>query len=150
MTDVPAHPGSSSAAATAVGKGNTKTDTTPEKELRSLLHQQGYRFRKNYYIPLEYRQRGINVDIVFLGPRVAVFVDGCFWHCCPEHGTQPSSNAKYWTAKLDRNRERDLRNTEALRDEGWEVIRVWEHEDPHEAALKVARSVDRRTSIREH
>jgi DNA mismatch endonuclease (patch repair protein) len=66
--------------------------------------------------------------------RVAVFVDGCFWHCCPEHGTRPRSNSDYWRAKLERNRQRDAATSELLQAAGWQVVRVWEHQDPEEAA----------------
>lgn len=75
--------------------------------------------------------------MAFPGPRVVVFVDGCFWHRCPEHGVQPSTNSNYWTAKLDRNVARDRRNDAALEAAGWTVVRVWEHEDPAEAAAHI-------------
>jgi DNA mismatch endonuclease (patch repair protein) len=76
-------------------------------------------------------------DIVFSKQRVAVFVDGCFWHSCPEHGTAPSTNQLYWRAKLARNIERDRANDRALADVGWTVVRVWEHEAPAAAADRV-------------
>jgi DNA mismatch endonuclease (patch repair protein) len=81
------------------------------------------------------------VDVVFTRVRVAVFIDGCFWHSCPEHGTSPEVNTEYWAAKLARNRERDARNNEALEAAGWHVVRVWEHEDPEVAAARIAAAV---------
>jgi DNA mismatch endonuclease (patch repair protein) len=123
---IPPHPGSTSAAASAVARANRKTDTKPEREIRSMLHRCGYRFRKNFPIVLLGR-RAIRPDIVFTKAKVAVFIDGCFWHCCPDHGTQPRANTAYWRAKLGRNVERDRENTMALASQGWEVVRVWEH-----------------------
>jgi DNA mismatch endonuclease (patch repair protein) len=68
---------------------------------------------------------------------VAVFLDGCFWHCCPEHGNRPATNTHYWHAKLARNVARDRRNDEALAEAGWTVMRIWEHELPAEAAARI-------------
>ena len=80
--------------------------------------------------------------MLFRSPaRVAVFVDGCFWHRCPEHGTHPKANSDYWTPKLDRNVARDRETDERLRREGWLVIRAWEHEDPRAVAARVVRAV---------
>lgn len=76
-------------------------------------------------------------DIVFTRKRVAIFVDGCFWHSCPEHGRQPTANTGYWSPKLARNRERDRQNTEALESAGWTVLRVWEHEAVEETLARV-------------
>lgn len=95
-------------------------DTTPELKLRKALWDAGLRYRKQYG-----RRK---IDIAFPGRRVAVFVDGCFWHGCPLHGTVPDSNRGYWLPKLERNKQRDRENTAVLKDEGWTVIRVWEHE----------------------
>lgn len=83
-------------------------------------------------------------DIVFTKAKVAVFVDGCFWHNCPEHGPMPSRNVAYWEPKLHRNAERDAETNQLLTERGWEVIRVWEHEDPREAAERIRRSVVQR------
>jgi DNA mismatch endonuclease (patch repair protein) len=80
-------------------------------------------------------------DIVFGPARVAVYVDGCFWHSCPEHGTRPKANAEWWKQKLNRNQERDLETDHFLRERGWTVVRIWEHEDPVEAANRVERVV---------
>jgi DNA mismatch endonuclease (patch repair protein) len=116
-------------------QGNRATDTGPELALRSELHRRGYRFRKSA-APL--RSVRCRADVVFTRARVAVFVDGCFWHRCPEHGTRPRTHSGYWRAKLDRNVARDRRNDDALRSAGWTVVRVWEHEEVLVAADRVA------------
>jgi len=112
---------------TAVMKGNRKTDTKPELALRSALHRSGMRFRKDHRVKVD-EGRTIRVDVVFPRAKLAVFVDGCFWHRCPQHGTEPKSNTGYWGPKLDRNVERDRETDERLRRAGWEVLRIWEHE----------------------
>lgn len=114
-------------------------DTAPELALRRRLHGLGLRYRVDH-APLP-DQRRRRADIVFTRAKVAVFVDGCFWHCCPEHGTQPKVNGSYWGPKLEKNRERDHDTDDALAAAGWQVIRVWEHEDPDEAAHRVAAAV---------
>jgi DNA mismatch endonuclease (patch repair protein) len=81
------------------------------------------------------------VDIVFGSARIAVFVDGCFWHRCPVHSTAPKSNAEWWDKKLSANVARDRRMEAALKERGWTVIRVWEHEDPDEAAHRISDAV---------
>lgn len=93
-----------------------------ERSFRSALHSEGLRFR------LHRRVEGIAVDIVLPGPRVAIFIDGCFWHGCPEHATYPKTNQGYWLPKLMENRERDQRQTQRIEDAGWRVFRVWEHD----------------------
>jgi DNA mismatch endonuclease (patch repair protein) len=132
---LPAPPVPSSAGARAVMEGNRGVDTRPEIALRSALHKLGLRFRKHASPVRGLRCRA---DVVFRPARVAVFVDGCFWHRCPEHGTSPETNSPYWTAKLDRNVNRDRRNDQALAAAGWKVVRVWEHEQPDDAARRVA------------
>jgi DNA mismatch endonuclease (patch repair protein) len=122
-------------------QGNRSIDTRPERALRSELHRRGYRFRKATAPVADVRCRA---DLVFAGSRVAVFVDGCFWHRCPEHGTRPQTNSVYWQAKLDRNVDRDRRNDAALSEAGWTVVRVWEHEDVNAAADRVAGVVESR------
>lgn len=113
-------------------------DTDPERALRSLLHRRGLRFRLHRRpVPGLRRQ----ADIVFGRAQVAVFVDGCFWHCCPEHATSPKANAAWWTAKLAANVARDRDTDEQLASAGWTVVRVWEHEDPVAAAAYVAEVV---------
>ena len=115
-------------------QGNRGVDTRPELALRSELHRRGNRFRKAMAPVKGVRCRA---DIVFGRARVAVFVDGCFWHRCPEHGTSPRTNSEYWQVKLDRNVARDRRNDDALAASGWAVVRVWEHEDVLDAANRV-------------
>ena len=113
-----------------------RTDTKPEVHLRSALHRSGLRFRKDYRLDLH----GVTVrpDVVFTRARVAVFVDGCFWHCCPEHGKQPRKNTDYWAPKLARNVDRDRDQNDSLIAAGWTVIRVWEHEEV-EVAYQIVR-----------
>lgn len=119
-----------------MGKGNRRTGTKPETALRSALHKRGLRFRKDYSIATAAGR--VKVDVAFTRARVAVFVDGCFWHCCPLHGTVPKRNVAYWQPKLRRNVERDRCNDEALRAAGWQVVRIWEHQEPDTAAAVVA------------
>ena len=115
-------------------RANRRKDTKPELALRRALHAQGYRYRKDYR--LELAGTRVRPDIAFTARRVAVFVDGCFWHCCPEHGSQPANNTWYWAPKLVRNVERDRAADSALAAAGWSVVRVWEHESL-EAAVAV-------------
>ncbi|MFJ3789774.1 DUF559 domain-containing protein [Kitasatospora sp. NPDC090091] len=103
-----------------------------------LLHQWGLRYRVNTKVPGMPRR---TVDILFLGPRVAVFLDGCFWHGCPDHATSPKANADWWRTKLDKNLARDLETTEHLTGTGWTVLRFWEHELPEDIAHTVYRHV---------
>lgn len=113
---------------------NTKRrDTKPELELRSALHRMGFRFRVD--VPINGSRR--KSDIVFGADRIAVYVDGCFWHGCPEHGTIPKQNREWWINKLNANRARDAETTEKLVEAGWIVLRFWEHEDPRVAAATV-------------
>jgi DNA mismatch endonuclease, patch repair protein len=118
-----------------------RRDTRPELELRSALHQRGLRYRVDRR-PLQ----GLpsRADIVFGPAKVAVYVDGCFWHSCPEHGTMPRSNEAFWQQKLARNRERDAAVNEALAASGWTVIRIWEHEEIDAAADCVEAAVRER------
>lgn len=120
-------------------KGNRRTDTRPELALRSALHAQGLRFRKDFLLRTS-AGSSVKADIVFTRDRIAVFVDGCFWHGCPEHGNSPKANTAYWGPKLSRNKERDLRLTDELRSDGWVVIRVWEHEPVELAVEQVVRA----------
>ena len=130
------HPGSTSAAASAVARANRKVDSKPEAMIRSILHRQGIRFRKNYPIALPGR-RSVRPDIVFPKKKIAVFIDGCFWHRCPVHGTQPRSNPEYWDRKLQRNVERDVLDIHDLQRDGWTTLRIWEHVPPSDAAAQV-------------
>lgn len=109
--------------------------------LRRLLHGMGLRYRVSAR-PLRELRR--TADLVFRPSRVAVFVDGCFWHQCPEHYTLPKTNTDYWLPKLIRNVERDRETDEALREAGWLPIRVWEHEDVGKAADRILKTVVKR------
>jgi len=113
-----------------------RTGTKPETALRSALHRQGYRFRKDFRLDLAPGSR-VRPDIVFTARRVAVFVDGCFWHACPDHGREPTSNEWYWAPKLRRNVERDRAADAALAEAGWQVVRVWEHVPLPDAVARV-------------
>lgn len=134
------HPTPTSPASSAVMKGNKGADTAQELQVRAHLHRVGYRFRKN--LTVEAGDLRVRPDIVFPRRRVAAFLDGCFWHRCPAHGTQPRSNIEYWSAKLDGNVRRDRLVDEGLRAEGWTVIRIWEHVSPEEAAGRIGAAVD--------
>ena len=114
---------------------NRRSDTRPEKALRSALFRAGVRFRKDYRIDCSGLR--VRADVAIVGYRVAIFVDGCFWHRCPDHGSDPKRNAEFWAEKLDRNVARDRRVDAALRQCGWTVIRCWEHEPPDGAATRV-------------
>jgi DNA mismatch endonuclease, patch repair protein len=103
-----------------------RANTQPEIRLRSALHTAGYRFRKD--LPIRIGGRLIRPDIAFTKSRVAVFVDGCFWHSCPTHGEIPVTNAMFWKTKLEANAGRDLQQTRLLSEAGWLVVRIWEHE----------------------
>jgi DNA mismatch endonuclease (patch repair protein) len=117
-------------------------DTTPEIAVRKLLHAAGLRYRVNVPVPGMSRR---TIDIVFGPAKVAVFLDGCFWHGCPQHATQPKSNAEWWRTKLDKNMARDRETTEHLEAAGWTVLRFWEHEDPETVARAVAQARDAAT-----
>lgn len=108
-------------------RANRRSDTKPEVALRRALHARGYRYRKDFRLDLPSGVR-VRPDIVFTARKIAVFVDGCFWHVCPEHGREPTSNEWYWTPKLRRNVERDRAADAALHAAGWQVVRLWEHE----------------------
>jgi DNA mismatch endonuclease (patch repair protein) len=116
-------------------KGIRRRDTAPERALRSALHRLGFRFRVDY--PIQVEGRSPRPDLAFTRRRVAVFLDGCFWHGCPEHSRPPKKNSSYWGPKIARNMERDQEHDERLRAAGWKVIRIWEHEDPAIAARRV-------------
>jgi DNA mismatch endonuclease (patch repair protein) len=119
-------------------KGNRRVNTRPEIALRSELHQRGLRFRKEVAVRPARRLR--RVDIVFPRVRLAVFLDGCFWHGCPEHGNEPKKNIDYWRPKLARNVARDAQVSSELVSAGWHVIRIWEHEDTEVAAARIERA----------
>ncbi|MGH9025335.1 MAG: very short patch repair endonuclease [Acidimicrobiia bacterium] len=140
------YPHPSSAAATAVMRGNRRRDTRPERLVRSRLHALGLRYRVDYRIDVGAHR--VRADVAFTGLQIAVFVDGCFWHGCPEHGNRPRVNTAYWGPKLRRNFERDQRNTRELEAAGWTVLRIWEHEEPDAAAMRVSESVRQLASER--
>lgn len=121
--------------------GNGPRDTEPELRLRRLLHRRGLRYRVATR-PIKGVRR--TADLVFGPAKVAVFVDGCFWHVCPEHSTTPRTNQEYWLPKLQRNVQRDRETDALLRDAGWVSIRVWEHENPKEAADRIEETVRKR------
>lgn len=117
-------------------RANARRDTKPETALRSALHRLGLRFRKD--LPLKLGDRVVRPDVVFTRVRLAVFLDGCFWHRCPEHGNVPRANGSYWGPKLERNVARDRAVDDALAAAGWRVLRAWEHEDIEDVAAAVA------------
>lgn len=113
-------------------------DTRPELLLRQALWRRGLRYR------VHKRVEGVRPDVVFIRARLAIFVDGCFFHACPLHGKHPVTNSEYWQRKLARNVERDAENNRALQEAGWRVLRLWEHEimdDVDAAASRVAESL---------
>ncbi|WP_369680919.1 very short patch repair endonuclease [Pseudomonas gingeri] len=116
-------------------------NTAPELAVRKILFSLGLRYR------IHYRPRVVaigraNIDIAFPGVKLAVFIDGCFWHSCPDHGTIPKANGEWWAEKLCNNQTRDRRVTAVLRDEGWEVLRFWTHETPECIAASVTQALD--------
>ncbi len=119
-------------------------DTSCELALRRRLHRRGLRYS------LKKKLTG-SPDVVFVAARVAVFVDGCYWHGCRAHCRRPASNSAYWRAKIERNIQRDRRVSRELADAGWRVVRVWEHEirsDADRAAARVERAVRARLAQR--
>lgn len=116
-----------------------RSDTKLELRLRSLLHRRGLRYRKDY--PVRVDGRLIRPDIAFTRAKIAVFVDSCFWHFCPDHGQIPASNRMFWKDKLEGNARRDRQQTEALESEGWTVLRVWEHVPAKDAVDAIVSAV---------
>ncbi|HEX8001412.1 MAG TPA: very short patch repair endonuclease [Mycobacteriales bacterium] len=116
-------------------------DTGPELAVRRRLHAIGYRYRVDAPPLAGLRRRG---DIVFTRARVVVFIDGCYWHGCPDHGREPQSNQDYWSEKLKGNRTRDADTDDRLRTAGWHVIRCWEHEPVPEVVRQIANAVEAR------
>ena len=117
-------------------KANRRRDTSPEMTLRRALHAAGLRYRVDFPLPFDRRRRA---DIVFTKQKVAVFVDGCFWHRCPEHYTSPKANAAFWAEKAARNVARDRDTDARLAELGWTVTRFWEHEDLEGEAVSLVR-----------
>lgn len=123
----------------------SRRDTPSEIALRTRLHRMGLRYRVDTSPLKAFAGRA---DLVFSGSRVAVYVDGCFWHGCPDHGTWPKANADWWRRKIDGNVRRDRESDRQLTDAGWLVLRFWEHDDPGKAARIVAGQVKRRQHAR--
>lgn len=121
-----------------------RRDTKPEVALRRELHRRGLRFRVQVSVPGNRRR---TIDIAFTRTKLAVFVDGCFWHGCPQHRNEPRTNAEWWSWKVDRNTIRDRDTDRLLAAAGWHVLRVWEHETPEDAADRVEQAW-RRTAPR--
>ncbi|MGY0235071.1 very short patch repair endonuclease [Longispora urticae] len=117
-----------------------RRDTAPELALRKLVHKRGLRYLVDAALPGMRRR----ADMLFPRLRIAVFVDGCFWHSCPLHGTTPKTNTIWWTQKLSTNVARDRDTDERLAAEGWLVIRIWAHEAVEEAACRVEDAVQSR------
>jgi DNA mismatch endonuclease (patch repair protein) len=138
MTGDPSDAGSwrppTDAATSARMSRQRRAHTAPELALRRELHRRGLR----YFVdraPIRGQRR--RADVVFPRRRIAVYVDGCFWHRCPDHATDPKNNAAWWAEKLAGNVARDRATDAALREAGWQVVRIWEHEDPVRAADRV-------------
>ncbi len=136
MPTPPPHPGSSSVAVSARMRRTRKRDNGPELAVRRRLHAAGLRYRVAYPVP---GQRRRTIDIAFTRVRLAVFIDGCFWHSCPEHLQLPRANSAWWMVKLQTNQLRDLSVTAQLEGMGWAVLRFWEHEPADDVARAVAR-----------
>lgn len=115
--------------------------TQAEIDLRRVLHAKGLRYRLHVLLLTKPRRLA---DIVFPSAKIAVVVDGCFWHGCPEHASWPKSNADFWREKIETNRTRDADTDQRLNALGWKTVRVWEHEDAREAANRIAELVDAR------
>lgn len=136
------YPAPSSPGRSANMRAVRRRDTRPEVHLASALHRLGYRFRRDY--PIKVGSVTIRPDLAFTRKRVAVFVDGCFWHGCPTHGRDPAVNQWYWSPKLQRNRDRDERNERLLIEQGWIVVRLWEHVPLDEQVVLVRKAADGR------
>lgn len=128
----------SSAAARNTMRANPGRDTGPELLVRRILHAHGLRYRVNV-APVPGLRR--TADVVFPRQRIAVFIDGCFWHGCPTHYIAPKANSEFWSDKVSGNRRRDLETTERFRAAGWSVMRFWEHESPEAVAAAIESAV---------
>jgi DNA mismatch endonuclease (patch repair protein) len=106
-------------------RANKSRDTTPELRVRRILHASGIRYRVNYLVPGMPRR---TIDIAFPSRRLAVFIDGCYWHGCTEHRGIPTTNRQFWQQKIGKNRERDHETDAHLRSLEWVSLRFWEHE----------------------
>jgi DNA mismatch endonuclease, patch repair protein len=119
-------------------RANRARDTAPERAIRSILHARGYRYRTHYQ-PVAGLRR--TADIVFTRLKVVIFVDGCFWHGCPQHFIAPKTNSAYWGSKIEGNIARDRATDRALREAGWTVLRFWEHQAPIDVADRIERQL---------
>lgn len=120
-------------------QANKSRDTQPEMAVRRLVHAAGLRYRVGAQPVPGLRRRA---DLVFTKQSIAVFIDGCFWHGCPNHGTRSfKTNTEYWSGKIARNRSRDAATTATLTEAGWCVLRFWEHESPVEVAAQIVAAV---------
>lgn len=136
---VPVHPGASLALTNTNMASFPRRDTAPELALRRQLHALGLRYRVQYPVPGLPRRK---IDVAFTRYRVAVFVDGCFWHSCPLHGSMPKSNSDWWALKLAAIRSRDKNTNESLERSGWVVLRIWTHVGPEEATQMVLTALE--------
>jgi len=134
-------PAPSSPAVSAVMKRVRSKNTGPELAVRKIIFSSGFRYRVHYK-PRVVDIGRANIDIAFPGRKLAVFIDGCFWHGCPDHGTIPKANGEWWAEKLSSNQVRDERVTAALRDGGWKVLRFWTHETPECIATAVTQALE--------
>jgi DNA mismatch endonuclease (patch repair protein) len=121
-----------------------RRDTAPEMLLRQELHRRGMRFRVQLKVPGNRRR---SIDIAFTRAQLAVYVDGCFWHGCPEHHVRPRANSEWWEWKVERNQARDRDTDQLLLSQGWAVLRIWEHAIPEHAADKVEAVYRERSSL---
>lgn len=127
-------------------QGNRGRDTRPEMAVRRLVHAQGLRYRVNARPEGDLRR---TADLLFSRGKVAVFIDGCYWHRCPTHFTMPATNADFWSEKITRNQERDIETKSILEERGWLVLRFWEHTQASVVADQVGAAVrDRRLTTR--
>ena len=119
-------------------QGNRSRDTKPEMAVRSAVHRRGIRFRVAVRPQPEFAR---TADLVLRKTRIAVFVDGCFWHGCADRHTPLTTNSQHWADKIARDIERDTETTAYLQRTGWMVLRFWEHEDPEDVADRVQEAV---------
>lgn len=117
------------------------TNTGPEIAIRSALQRAGKRFRVNLPVPNRLRR---TIDIAFPARKVAIFIDGCFWHGCPKHKQNPRNNSEWWHEKLQGNRDRDIDTDNVLKEAGWLVLRYWEHDSPEYAVAEILGMIDLR------
>lgn len=134
MTDAAPTPPPSDMATRRRMQATRRRDTTAELLVRSAAHRRGLRYRVDRAPLKDLRRRA---DLVFPTERLAVYVDGCFWHACPEHGTLPKRNRQWWQDKLDANVSRDRDTDRRLSEAGWTVLRAWEHENPERVADRI-------------